>query len=107
MKKIGILFGQENSFPWTFIDQVNQKTGGKDIVAEAVRIDKGIQGEACGYDVILDRISQDVPFYRACLKNAALSGAAVANSSIGWRRDEQPPSHARARQLGPAAPRTV
>ena len=44
MKKIGILFGQENSFPWAFIDRVNQKTGGKELVAEAVRIDKVIQG---------------------------------------------------------------
>jgi len=74
MKKIGILFGQENSFPWAFIDRVNQKTGGEGIVAEAVRIDKVIQGEPCGYDVIIDRISQDVPFYRAFLKNAALTG---------------------------------
>src|SRR5205814_9510766 len=77
MKKIGILFGQENSFPWAFIDRVNQKTGGKDIVAEAVRIDKVIQGEPCGYDVIIDRISQDVPFYRDFLKDDALTGTAV------------------------------
>jgi len=26
------------------------------------------------YDVIIDRISQDIPFYRAYLKNAALQG---------------------------------
>src|SRR5947207_3740662 len=80
MKKIGILFGQENSFPWAFIDRVNQKTGGKEIVAEAVRIDKVIQGEPCGYYVIIDRISQDVPFYRAFLKNAALTGTADRKS---------------------------
>src|SRR6266567_3566977 len=58
MKKIGVLFGQENSFPWAFIDRVNQKTGGKDIVAEAVRIDKVIQGEPCGYVVIIELIPQ-------------------------------------------------
>ena len=62
MKKIGILFGQEHSFPPAFVERVNQKTGGKDIVAEFVRIDKVIQGEPCGYDVVIDRISQDVPF---------------------------------------------
>ena len=33
MKKIGILFGQEHSFPPAFVERVNQKTGGKDIVA--------------------------------------------------------------------------
>src|SRR5205085_4033872 len=89
MKKIGILFGQENSFPWAFIDRVNQKTGGKEIVAEAVRIDKVIQGEPCGYDVIIDRISQDVPFYRAFLKNAALTGTAVVNNPFWWSADEK------------------
>src|SRR5205823_12908701 len=73
MKKIGILFGQEHSFPPAFVERVNQKTGGKDIVAEFVRIDKVIQGEPCGYDVVIDRISQDVPFYRAWLKNEALT----------------------------------
>ena len=65
MKKIGILFGQENSFPPAFVERVNKKTGGKDIQAEFVRIDKVVQGEPCGYDVVIDRISQDVPFYRA------------------------------------------
>src|SRR5207237_9054863 len=79
MKKIGILFGQENSFPWAFIDRVNQKTGGKELVAEAVRIDKVIQGEPCGYEVIIDRISQDVAFYRAVLTNEAITGTSVVN----------------------------
>ena len=65
MKKIGILFGQEHSFPPAFVERVNAKTGGNDIRAEFVRIDKVIQGEPCGYDVVIDRISQDVPFYRA------------------------------------------
>src|SRR5438874_11508500 len=89
MKKIGILFGQENSFPWAFIDRVNQKTSGKDIVAEAVKIDKVIQGEPCGYDVIIYRISQDVPFYRAFLKNSVLSGTAGVYNSFGLCAEEK------------------
>ncbi|MEY2481640.1 MAG: hypothetical protein QOK24_168, partial [Verrucomicrobiota bacterium] len=89
MKKIGILFGQEGSFPPAFVDRVNMKTGGKDIQAEFVRIDKVIQGEPCGYDVIIDRISQDVPFYRAFLKNAALTGTAVVNNPFWWSADEK------------------
>src|SRR6201989_143766 len=107
MKKIGILFGQENSFPWAFIDRVNQKTGGKDIVAEAVRIDKVIQGEPCGYDVIIDRISQDVPFYRAALKNAALTGTAVINNPFWWSADEKFFNNALAVKLGVPVPKTV
>src|SRR4051812_50046295 len=89
MKKIGILFGQEQSFPPAFVERVNAKTGGKDIRAEFVRIDKVIQGEPGGYDVVIDRISQDVPFYRAWLKNAALTGTAVVEKSFLWGGGEE------------------
>ena len=79
MKKIGILFGQENTFPPAFVERVNSKKE-SGITAELLKLDKVIQGEPCGYDVIIDRISQDVPFYRGFLKNAAISGTAVINN---------------------------
>src|SRR5947199_8576484 len=107
MKKIGILFGQENSFPWAFIDRVNKKTGGEGIVAEAVRTDKVIQGESCGYDVIIDRISQDVPFYRAFLKNAALTGTAVVNNPFWWSAYEKYFNTALATKIGVEVPQPV
>jgi hypothetical protein len=62
MKKIGVLFGKERSFPEAFVDRVNSKQV-PGIVAEPVRIDKVVQGDSSGYAVIIDRISQDVPFY--------------------------------------------
>src|SRR4030081_1270433 len=107
MKKIGILFGQEHSFPPALVERVNQKTGGKDIVAEFVKIDKVIQGEPCGYDVVIDRISQDVPFYRAWLKNAALTGTAVVNNPFWWSADEKFFNNALATKIGVAVPKTV
>src|SRR5438046_5256432 len=107
MKKIGILFGQEYSFPPSVVEQVNQKAGGKDIVAEFVRIDKVTQGEPCGYDVIIDRISQDVPFYRAFLKNAALTGTAVVNNPFWWSADEKFFNNALATKIGVGVPKTV
>ena len=107
MKKIGILFGQEHSFPPAFVERVNQKTGGKDIRAEFVKIDKVIQGEPCGYDVVIDRISQDVPFYRAWLKNAVLTGTAVVNNPFWWSADEKFFNNALATKIGVAVPRTV
>ena len=67
MKKIGILHGMENSFPPAFVDRINAMNV-PGVKAEAVRIDKVIQGVSLGYDVIVDRISQDVPYYRALLK---------------------------------------
>ena len=75
MKKIGILFGQENSFPAAFVEEINKRAV-KNISAEFVRIDKVMQAEPLDYAVIVDRISQDVPFYRAMLKNAAICGTA-------------------------------
>lgn len=107
MKKIGILFGQEGSFPPAFVERVNAKTGGKDIQAEFVRLDKVVQGEPCGYDVIIDRISQDVPFYRGFLKNAALSGTAVVNNPFWWSADEKFFNNALATKIGVAVPKTV
>ena len=88
MKKIGILFGKERSFPEAFIERVNQKNI-EGIIAEPVHIDKVMQGESSGYAVIIDRISQDVPFYRAYLKNAALCGTAVINNPFWWSADEK------------------
>ena len=63
MKKIGILFGKERSFPEAFVQRVNSKNV-DGIIAEPVKIDKVMQGSPTEYAVIFDRISQDVPFYR-------------------------------------------
>jgi len=106
MKKIGILFGMEDTFPQAFIDRVNQKAE-KGIIAEAVKIDKVIQNELSDYAVIIDRISQDVPFYRAYLKNAALTGTAVINNPFWWSADDKFFNNALADQLGVPLPKTV
>ncbi len=106
MKKIGILFGMENTFPQAFIDRVNSK-GEKDIIAEAVTIDKVVQADPTEYAVIIDRISQDVPFYRAYLKNAALSGTAVINNPFWWSADEKFFNNALAEKIGVPVPKTV
>jgi len=88
MKKIGILYGKERSFPEAFVQRVNSKNFAG-IIAEPLKIDKVIQGESTGYAVIIDRISQDIPFYRAYLKNAALCGTAVINNPFWWSADEK------------------
>lgn len=106
MKKIGILFGQEKTFPQAFVDRVNSKNV-EGITAEFVNIDKVVQGEPCGYDVIIDRISQDVPFYRGFLKNAAISGTAVLNNPFWWSADEKFFNNALATKIGVPVPKTV
>ncbi|PSL30473.1 ATP-grasp domain-containing protein [Dyadobacter jiangsuensis] len=106
MKKIGILFGMENTFPNAFIERVNSK-GEDGIIAEAVTIDKVIQAAPNEYAVIIDRISQDVPFYRSFLKNAALTGTAVINNPFWWSADEKFFNNALAEKLGIPVPKTV
>lgn len=106
MKKIGILFGQERSFPQAFVDRVNQKAE-KGITAEFVNISKVFQAEEPAYAVIIDRISQDVPFYRAYLKNAAMGGTAVINNPFWWSADEKFFNNALAENIGVPVPKTA
>lgn len=106
MKKIGILFGKERSFPEAFIERINSR-GIAGITAEPVVIDKVMQGEPSGYAVIIDRISQDVPFYRAYLKNAALCGTAVINNPFWWSADEKFFNNCLATKIEVPVPKTV
>ncbi len=72
MKKIGIIFGMETTFPPALVDKINSM-GEPDIQAELATIGEVRMAEPSPYQVIVDRISHDIPFYRAYLKNAALS----------------------------------
>lgn len=103
---IGVLHGKERSFPEALVNRINEKKI-KGIVAEPVKIDKVMQGEPSGYAVIIDRISQDVPFYRAFLKNAAISGTAVINNPFWWSADEKFFNNALATKIGVPVPKTV
>ncbi|MEL6391158.1 MAG: hypothetical protein AAFY36_02985 [Bacteroidota bacterium] len=107
MKKIGILFGKERSFPPALIERINQ-TAPDGIMAEPVQIGMVQQGKNPGYAVIIDRISQDVPFYRAMLKNAAATGTAVINNPFWWSSDEKFFNNVLAlTRAGVAVPKTV
>ena len=106
MKKIGILFGQENTFPWALIERINDmKVDG--VTAEAASIDVVQQAKSTEYAVIIDRISQDVPFYRAYLKNAAIGGTAVINNPFWFSADEKFFNNALAEKIGVPVPKTV
>lgn len=106
MKKIGILYGKERSFPSALIERINSKAI-DGITAEPVGIDKVMQGVATQYSVIIDRISQDVPFYRAYLKNAALCGTAVINNPFWWSADEKFFNNCLATKINVPVPKTV
>jgi hypothetical protein len=106
MKKIGILFGMERSFPEAFVEKVNSMNI-DGITAEFVEIGTVKEAVPCGYSVIVDRISHDVPFYRAYLKNAVLTGTHVINNPFWWSADDKFFNYALAAKLGVAVPKTV
>ena len=106
MHKIGIIFGMEDTFPWALIDRINSLRAGG-ITAEAVKVGGVRMAEPGGYRVLIDRISQDIPFYRAYLKNAALTGTLVINNPFWWSADDKFFNYALASKIGVAVPRTV
>jgi hypothetical protein len=106
MTKIGIIFGMENTFPPALVERINgMKVDG--VTAEFVKVGGVKMAEPSGYRVIIDRISQDIPFYRAYLKNAALSGTFVINNPFWWTADDKFFNYALASKLGVAIPPTV
>ena len=106
MKKIGILFGKERTFPEAFVNRVNE-IAPDGVMAELAHIDEVYQGKALDYAVLIDRISQDVPFYRAMLKNAAITGTAVINNPFWWSADEKFFNNSLAMSVGVPVPNTV
>ncbi|HYK88687.1 MAG TPA: hypothetical protein VE398_07950 [Acidobacteriota bacterium] len=106
MKRVGILFGMEDTFPWALIGSLNEhaKNG---IVAEAVEISHLSDCGKKKYDLILDRISHEVPFYRTWLKCAVFQGTRVINSPFWWSADDKFFDNLVAGALGVAVPRTA
>jgi len=106
VKKIGILFGAENTFPGAVVDRINSLEI-EGIRAEFVHVGAVRMAEPSGYAVIVDRISHDIPFYRSYLKNAALTGTQVINNPFWWSADDKFFNCALAAKLGVAVPPTV
>ena len=106
MKKIGVLFGMENTFPGALVERINSY-GLDGISAEFVKVGAVEMNKPSGYAVIVDRISHDMPFYRAFLKNAALTGTKVINNPFWWSADDKFFNYALADKLGVAVPKTV
>ena len=96
----------ENTFPPALVEKINgMKVDG--VTAEFVKLGGVKMAEPSGYRVIIDRISQDIDFYRSYLKNAALSGTIVINNPFWWTADDKFFNYALATKLGVAIPPTV
>jgi hypothetical protein len=106
MHRIGVIFGMEETFPPALVDYIN-RLNRPDITAEFVRIGAVRMDQPYRYRVIIDRISHDIPFYRAYLKNAVLAGTTVVNNPFWWSADDKFFNYALATRLGVAIPPTV
>jgi hypothetical protein len=105
-KRIGLIFGMEDTFPWALINAINKK-GGDQVEAMAVEVSFLKDDGVFGYDVILDRISHEIPFYRTYLKCALASGVRVVNNPVWWSADDKFFDNLVAKSASVAVPRTV
>lgn len=105
MKKVGILVGREKTFPEAIIKSINEKGGAS--IAEMMTVGGIRLDEPKRYDVIIDRISHEVPYYRAMLKRMALEGTYVINNPFWWSADDKFFNYSLASKLGVAIPKTV
>jgi glutathione synthase/RimK-type ligase-like ATP-grasp enzyme len=106
MKKVGILVGREKSFPESIIKTINERGHGE-VVAEMVKVGGIPLNQEKRYDIIIDRISHEVPYYRAMLKRMALEGTYVINNPFWWSADDKFFNYSLASKLGVAIPKTV
>jgi glutathione synthase/RimK-type ligase-like ATP-grasp enzyme len=106
-KLVGLLVGLEDTFPEPFLQLVNEKGKGDGIRAEMAMLGGTGEHEGPRYDVIVDRMSHEVPFYRAYLKSATLLGTVVINDPFWWEADEKFFECTLAGKLGVASPKTV
>src|ERR1043165_8013390 len=104
-KRIGLLFGMEDTFPWALINTINSRGG--EVEAAPVEISFLKDDGVFAYDLILDRISHEVPFYRTLLKCAAASGVRIVNNPIWWSADDKFFDNLVAKAAGVAVPKTV
>ncbi|MCZ2391919.1 MAG: hypothetical protein LC113_12690 [Acidobacteria bacterium] len=106
MKKVGILVGREVTFPESIINSINEKGAGS-VIAEMVTVGGIREDEPKRYDVIIDRISHEVPYYRAMLKRMALEGTYIINNPFWWSADDKFFNYSLAKKIGVAVPKTV
>jgi glutathione synthase/RimK-type ligase-like ATP-grasp enzyme len=104
--KVGVLVGRETEFPSALIERINDRFRSR-ISAEMMRLGSVPMDAAVPYRVIIDRISHEVPFYRAYLEKAVAEGTAVINNPFWWSADDKYFECVLATKLGVAVPRTV
>ncbi len=104
-KKIGLIIGQEWEWPEAFMQTVNSSN--ENVTAELVQIGGTFMDDPREYDLIVDRISHEIPYYRDYLKYAFIQGTYIINNPFTWSADSKFSNTALVNRLGLKSPRTV
>lgn len=104
-KLVGFIIGREKEMPDAVMSIINSRYEG--IQAELVKLGGTFLDEPMPYDVIIDRMSHEIPYYHAYVKFAALNGCYVINDPFVWANDTKFFAGTLMDKLGVRTPRTV
>jgi len=104
-KVIGFMIGRERDMPDVVMNILNERYDG--VQAEMVKLGGTFLDEPVIYDVIIDRMSHEIPYFRAYVKYAALSGCHIINDPFVWANDTKFFGGAIMQKLGVRTPRTA
>ncbi len=108
-KKVGLVVGREWSMPPALMKEINERDQGVTCDIPKLGAPTGappLDG-VIGYDVLVDRISHEVPMYRSFLKHAVLRGVRVVNNPFMWSADDKFFGATLAESIGVRSPKTV
>ena len=104
-KRIGLLIGREWDWPSAFMEAVNARDAG--VTAELIKLGSTNLDEPCDYDLIIDRMSHEIPYYRAYLQEAAVAGVDIISNPFLWQLDNRFLGHVIINKFGFRTPKTV
>lgn len=103
--RIGLLHGVEDTFPRALIERIGELSD--DVSAELVVLGGTRDGEATEYDLVLDRISHEVAYYRHWIHQVRAAGCRVVNDPARTAVEDRFFEWGVARKLGLSVPRSV
>lgn len=104
VKLVGFIIGREREMPDEVMRLINDSGGAR---AEMVKLGGTFLDDVIDYDVIIDRMSHEIPYYRTYVKFAAVNGCYVINDPFVWANDTKFLAAAVLRKLGVKTPRTM
>ena len=104
VKLVGFIIGREHDMPDEVMRRINDSGQAQ---AEMVKLGGTFLDDPVEYDVIIDRMSHEIPYYRTYVKYAAVNGCYIINDPFVWANDTKFLAAAVLRKLGVKTPRTM